>query len=57
MSRMFNKPCFPLHKSAIRTPCGMRHALPQSRLAKPEQVGGNVYLFIPAVKKFDIRKS
>ena len=28
----------------------MRHALPQSRLTKPEQVGGNVYLFIPAVK-------
>lgn len=57
MSRMFNKTRFPLHKSAIRTPCRMRHALPQSRLTKPEQVGGNVYLFIPAVKKFDNRKS
>lgn len=35
----------------------MRHALPQSRLTKPEQVGGNVYLFIPAVNNFDNRKS
>ena len=57
MSRIFNKTRFPLHKSAIRVPCRMRHALPQNRLTKPEQVGGNVYLFIPAVKKFDIRKS